>query len=106
MRCRIIISRKQCGEKEGSTANVVLKSRCAGGFEAMPAHFVVPHSLVEAAELDGHLIPKNAVVIFMTVEIGRDEEVWKDPMEFKPKRFMSGNARIYCRHKEYVAYYI
>ena len=51
----------------------------------MPAHFVVPHSLTEAAELDGHLIPKNAVVIFMAVEIGRDGEVWKDPMEFKPE---------------------
>ncbi|WOH06539.1 hypothetical protein DCAR_0625967 [Daucus carota subsp. sativus] len=57
-----------------------------------PGHFVLPHSVTEDAELDGYVIPKNATVHFMVAEMGRDGEVWKDPMEFRPERFLSGNG--------------
>ncbi|KAL8095521.1 cytochrome P450 89A2-like [Apium graveolens] len=57
-----------------------------------PGHFVLPHSVTEEVELDGHLIPKNAIVNFMVAEMGRDGEVWKDPMEFRAERFLSGNG--------------
>lgn len=57
-----------------------------------PGHFVLPHSVNEEVELDGYLIPKNAVVNFMVAEMGRDGEVWKDPMEFRPERFLRGNG--------------
>ncbi|KAL1813605.1 hypothetical protein DCAR_0625968 [Daucus carota subsp. sativus] len=56
-----------------------------------PGHFVLPHSVTQEVELDGYVIPKNAMVNFMVAEMGRDGEVWKDPMEFKPERFLSGN---------------
>ncbi|KAK1366313.1 Cytochrome P450, E-class, group I [Heracleum sosnowskyi] len=57
-----------------------------------PAHFLVPHSVTEEVELDGYLIPKNAVVIFMVAEMGKDSEIWIDPMEFRPERFLNGNG--------------
>ncbi|XP_043691728.1 cytochrome P450 89A2-like [Telopea speciosissima] len=56
-----------------------------------PGHFVLPHLIREDIVLDGHLIPKNALMNFMVAEMGRDPNVWKDPLDFKPERFMVGN---------------
>ncbi|KAH7692707.1 Cytochrome P450 E-class group I protein [Dioscorea alata] len=55
-----------------------------------PSHFVIPHSVKEDAMLNGYVIPKGASINFMVAEIGRDEKVWKKPMEFRPERFMEG----------------
>nr|XP_004309202.2 PREDICTED: cytochrome P450 89A2-like isoform X2 [Fragaria vesca subsp. vesca] len=54
-----------------------------------PAHFVVPHSVTQDSVLDGYVVPKNVMVNFMVVDMGRDPEVWEEPMEFKPERFLS-----------------
>ncbi|KAG0486626.1 hypothetical protein HPP92_008721 [Vanilla planifolia] len=55
-----------------------------------PAHFVVPHAVTKDVEFEGWLIPNNSSVNFMVADFGWDEKVWKDPMEFKPERFMEG----------------
>ncbi|KAJ4963705.1 hypothetical protein NE237_023644 [Protea cynaroides] len=60
-----------------------------------PGHFVLPHAVKEDVMLDGHVIPKNAMVNFAVSEIGRDPEVWKDPMEFKPERFLSNEGEMF-----------
>ncbi|KAL3725388.1 hypothetical protein ACJRO7_030413 [Eucalyptus globulus] len=53
-----------------------------------PGHFVLPHAVKEDAELGGYAIPRDATINFMVAEMGWDPEVWEDPMEFKPERFM------------------
>nr|AIF74907.1 CYP450 [Gentiana rigescens] len=53
-----------------------------------PAELVLPHAVSEGVELDGYLVPKKTVVNFMAGSMGRDPEVWEDPMEFKPERFL------------------
>lgn len=53
-----------------------------------PGHFVLPHSVAEDVELDGYTIPKGANVNFMVADMGWDPEVWDEPMEFKPERFL------------------
>ncbi|GFQ05531.1 cytochrome p450 89a2 [Phtheirospermum japonicum] len=54
-----------------------------------PGHFVLPHKVTRAdVELDGYAIPENAVVNFMVADMGWDPQVWEDPMEFKPERFL------------------
>ncbi|XP_072996084.1 cytochrome P450 89A2-like [Typha latifolia] len=55
-----------------------------------PGHFVLPHAVTEEAEIGGYRVPKEAVVNFMVAEIALDEEVWKEPTEFKPERFLEG----------------
>ncbi|XP_010919362.1 cytochrome P450 89A2 [Elaeis guineensis] len=57
-----------------------------------PAHFVLPHAVTEEMTIEGYTIPKDAMVNFLVAEIGWDEEVWEDPLEFKPERFLEGGA--------------
>ncbi|KAF8369969.1 hypothetical protein HHK36_031982 [Tetracentron sinense] len=58
-----------------------------------PGHFVLPHAVTEETSLDGYMVPRNATVNFMVVEMGRDPKVWEDPMEFRPERFLSSTDR-------------
>ncbi|XP_068650786.1 cytochrome P450 89A2-like [Aristolochia californica] len=53
-----------------------------------PAHFVLPHAVTEEVELDGYIIPTDAMINFSVVPMGMDEKMWDDPMEFKPERFL------------------
>uniref|UniRef100_A0A7C9F359 Cytochrome P450 89A2-like n=1 Tax=Opuntia streptacantha TaxID=393608 RepID=A0A7C9F359_OPUST len=53
-----------------------------------PGHFVLPHTVTQETELGGYVMPKNAVINFTVAEMGWDPQVWEDPMEFKPKRFL------------------
>ena len=55
-----------------------------------PGHFVLPHKAADDMELGGYLIPKGATVNFMVAEMGRDEQEWKNPMQFSPERFLPG----------------
>ncbi|KAJ0013967.1 hypothetical protein Pint_21736 [Pistacia integerrima] len=57
-----------------------------------PGHFVLLHAVTEDTVLNGCLFPKNGVVNFMVAEMGWDPEVWKDPMAFKPERFLRSNG--------------
>ncbi|URD88906.1 Flavonoid 3'5'-hydroxylase [Musa troglodytarum] len=46
-------------------------------------------------EVDGYYIPKDTRLLVNIWAIGRDPNVWEDPLEFKPERFLSGrNAYI------------
>ncbi|KAM3319609.1 cytochrome 89A2 [Capsicum chacoense] len=53
-----------------------------------PGHFVLPHMVTEDVELNGYVIPKDAMVNFMLADMALDPNVWEDPLEFKPERFL------------------
>ncbi|KMT09077.1 hypothetical protein BVRB_6g131850 [Beta vulgaris subsp. vulgaris] len=57
-----------------------------------PGHFVLPHTVTHDAELGGYTVPKNAIINFMVADINMDPEVWEDPMQFKPERFLSAEG--------------
>ncbi|XP_058105674.1 cytochrome P450 89A2-like [Magnolia sinica] len=59
-----------------------------------PAHFVLPHAVSEEVLLEGYTIPKNATVNFMVAEMGWDGNVWEDPMEFRPERFLGEGEAV------------
>ncbi|KAK1439081.1 hypothetical protein QVD17_04896 [Tagetes erecta] len=56
-----------------------------------PGHMLLPHRVNEEVEVQGYMIPKGATINFMVAEMGWDPEVWDDPMEFKPERFLTSN---------------
>ncbi|CAN4106862.1 unnamed protein product [Withania somnifera] len=54
-----------------------------------PSHFLLPHRVTEEMELNGYTLPKKAIIYFMAREMGLDPNVWEDPLEFKPERFLA-----------------
>ncbi|KAI9083905.1 hypothetical protein K1719_034163 [Acacia pycnantha] len=53
-----------------------------------PGHFILPRAVTQDTEMEGYFIPRNAIVNFLVAELGWDPNVWEDPMEFKPERFL------------------
>ncbi|KAG6575238.1 Cytochrome P450 78A3, partial [Cucurbita argyrosperma subsp. argyrosperma] len=44
--------------------------------------------------IDGHHVPKGTTAMVNMWSIARDPQVWSDPLEFKPERFVSGGADV------------
>ncbi|XP_004298097.1 PREDICTED: cytochrome P450 89A9-like [Fragaria vesca subsp. vesca] len=54
-----------------------------------PAHLLSPHSVTQDIILGGHVVPKKGTVNFLVADMGWDPEVWENPMDFKPERFLN-----------------
>ncbi|XVF40230.1 hypothetical protein PTKIN_Ptkin01aG0095100 [Pterospermum kingtungense] len=52
---------------------------------------VVSRKSVETCKIYGYDILENAIVFFNVWSIGRDPGYWKDPLKFKPERFLPSN---------------
>ncbi|XP_010525140.1 PREDICTED: cytochrome P450 89A2-like [Tarenaya hassleriana] len=59
-----------------------------------PGHLALPHRVTDETDLGGYSVPKNGTINFMIADMGRDPEVWEDPMAFKPERFVNGGDPI------------
>ncbi|XP_059664247.1 cytochrome P450 89A2-like [Cornus florida] len=58
-----------------------------------PGHFILPRAATgDDAVFDGYHIPRNAIVNFTVADMGWDPNVWEEPMEFKPERFLKGDG--------------
>ncbi|KAI0676609.1 CyP450 monooxygenase [Trametes maxima] len=52
------------------------------------APLALPHRLIEDDEYRGYFIPKGTIVLPNLWAYGRDENVYPEPREFKPERFL------------------
>ncbi|KAB2596529.1 cytochrome P450 77A1-like [Pyrus ussuriensis x Pyrus communis] len=59
-----------------------------------PSHFVLSHAAVKDTELGGYTVPADASVEFYTAWLTEDPEMWEDPGEFRPERFMAGGDGV------------
>lgn len=59
-----------------------------------PAHFTFIHTLSEHCKVAGYDIPANSIVGFHLAAVLRDPNVWENPLEFRPERFLGKQPDI------------
>ncbi|KAF5447676.1 hypothetical protein F2P56_033208 [Juglans regia] len=62
----------------------------------------LPRVSTQACEVNGYYIPKNTRLSVNIWAIGRDPDVWENPLDFTPERFLTGkNAKIDPRGNDF-----
>ncbi|XP_077247531.1 putative (S)-N-methylcoclaurine 3'-hydroxylase isozyme 2 [Tasmannia lanceolata] len=56
-----------------------------------PVPLLLPHRALEDCEMMNYRVPKDSLVQVNAWAIGRDPASWKDPLNFKPERFLDPN---------------
>ncbi|GLH03092.1 Cytochrome P450 306a1, partial [Gryllus bimaculatus] len=54
----------------------------------------LPHLAAEDATLGGYDIPKNTIVICNLHAVHHDKELWGDPQNFRPERFLDDHGKL------------
>nr|AKJ26120.1 CYP1 [Gentiana rigescens] len=65
---------------------------------------LLPRNTMEDTEYMGYLIPKSTQVFINAWAIGRDPDAWKDPLDFKPERFIDSNVEYKGQHFELIPF--
>lgn len=67
-------------------------------YEVMRRSTVIPlgttHATDRTVELEGYVIPKNTQVIPLLHAVHMDPEVWDQPEEFRPERFLNEERKV------------
>ena len=67
-----------------------LKSCIREAFRLHPYHaFNPPHVAIEDTTLSGYTIPKDSHVILSRYGLGRNPNIWIEPLEFRPERHLN-----------------
>ncbi|CAA3001091.1 flavonoid 3'-monooxygenase [Olea europaea var. sylvestris] len=53
----------------------------------------LPRMASENCEINGYFIPKGSTLLVNVWAIARDPNVWADPLEFRPERFLPGGEK-------------
>ena len=59
-----------------------------------PTPLMLPHKATEDVKIGGYNIPKGTVVHVNVWAIARDPTIWKDPLTFRPERFLEEDVDI------------
>ncbi|KAL0328787.1 UNVERIFIED_CONTAM: cytochrome [Sesamum calycinum] len=57
-----------------------------------PSHFLLSHAVTKETELGGYTIPAGVNVEIYTAWLTEDPEMWENPSEFRPERFLTGDG--------------
>uniref|UniRef100_A0A2N9IAU4 Cytochrome P450 n=1 Tax=Fagus sylvatica TaxID=28930 RepID=A0A2N9IAU4_FAGSY len=69
-----------------------------------PIPFLVPRKAIQDTNFMGFNIPKNTQVLVNAWAIGRDPDVWEDPLSFKPERFLGTKIDYKGQHYELIPF--
>ncbi|EEF30898.1 cytochrome P450, putative [Ricinus communis] len=85
----------ECIKEEDLQKMPYLKAVILEGLRRHPPGYALatPHAVTEDIELGGYTVPKGTAANFLIADMGRDPNIWDDPMEFKPERFSRNEAQ-------------
>ncbi|PIN03107.1 Cytochrome P450 CYP2 subfamily [Handroanthus impetiginosus] len=69
-----------------------------------PVPFLIPRRVEEDVEVCGYTVPKNSQVFVNAWAIGRDPDIWPNPLEFKPERFLESEVDMRGRDFELIPF--
>ncbi|GER30839.1 geraniol 8-hydroxylase [Striga asiatica] len=69
-----------------------------------PVPFLIPRRVEQDLVVCGYTVPKNSQVFVNAWAIGRDPDVWADPLEFKPERFLESELDMRGRDFELIPF--
>ncbi|KAK6128915.1 hypothetical protein DH2020_037354 [Rehmannia glutinosa] len=69
-----------------------------------PVPFLIPRRVEQDVEVCGYTVPKNSQVFVNAWAIGRDPDIWKNPLEFKPERFLESEVDMRGRDFELIPF--
>ncbi|XP_073280443.1 geraniol 8-hydroxylase-like [Primulina huaijiensis] len=69
-----------------------------------PVPFLIPRKVEEDVEVRGYTVPKNCRVLVNAWAIGREADAWKNPLEFKPERFLESDMDVRGRDFELIPF--
>ncbi|KAJ9546260.1 hypothetical protein OSB04_025967 [Centaurea solstitialis] len=69
-----------------------------------PAPLLLPHRAIKACDVMGYTIPKDSQIWVNIWAIGRDPEIWDDPLDFKPERFIGSKLNYKGKDFEFLPF--
>ncbi|KAL9166501.1 hypothetical protein ABFS82_05G033600 [Erythranthe guttata] len=69
-----------------------------------PAPFLIPRRAERDVVVCGYTVPENSQVFVNAWAIGRDPEIWEEPLVFKPERFLESEVDFRGRDFELVPF--
>lgn len=69
-----------------------------------PAPLLVPRKSDVDVEISGFMVPKNAQIIINVWAMGKDSNVWENPNQFIPERFIDSEINFKGQHLELIPF--
>jgi flavonoid 3',5'-hydroxylase len=90
-----VIGRDRCLEESDICNLPYLRAICKETFRKHPSTpLSLPRLCTQDCQADGYFIPKNSRMLLNIWAIGRDPDVWENPLEFNPDRFMDPKGAL------------
>ncbi|RVX11875.1 Cytochrome P450 76A2 [Vitis vinifera] len=69
-----------------------------------PIPLLLPRNALQDTNFMGYFVPKNTQVFVNAWAIGRDPDAWKEPLSFKPDRFLGSNLDYKGQNFEFIPF--